>query len=208
MTLWHEKIPIAVIGGSGLYHLEGFEVIEELYPETPWGLPSDHIIVCRSPLGHRVAFLARHGRGHYQNPSEVNAKANIAALKHLGVEVILSFSAVGSLREEIHPRDFVIPSQLIDRTKGIRPSTFFESGVVAHVGFADPFCPELASMICHQLENESISFHQDKTLGMFHLLNSSCDGRSGFFNKSRITHVSILGSGYYQYVCSSRSKTC
>jgi 5'-methylthioadenosine phosphorylase len=167
MTLWHEKIPIAVIGGSGLYHLEGFEVIEELYPETPWGFPSDHIIVCKSPWGHNIAFLARHGRGHYQNPSEVNSRANIAALKHLGVEVILSFSAVGSLREEIHPRDFVIPSQLIDRTKGIRASTFFENGVVAHVGFADPFCPELASMISHQLQNEGISYHQDKTLGTF-----------------------------------------
>lgn len=166
MTL-HEKIPIAVIGGSGLYHLEGFEVIQEVCPETPWGLASDHIIVCKSPLGHKVAFLARHGRGHYQNPSEVNVRANIAALKHLGVQVILSFSAVGSLREEIAPRDFVIPSQLIDCTKGIRPSTFFENGVVAHVGFADPFCPELAAMISHELKQEGISFHEDKTLGNY-----------------------------------------
>jgi 5'-methylthioadenosine phosphorylase len=180
MTL--EKILIGVIGGSGLYHLEGFEVLEEVYPETPWGFPSDHIVICKSPMGHRLAFLARHGRGHYQNPTEVNARANIAALKHLGVEVILSFSAVGSLREEIRPRDFVIPSQLIDRTKGIRPSTFFENGVVGHVGFADPFCPELASMICEQLDNEGITFHQDKTLSNICFLKKSCDGRPCIFN--------------------------
>jgi 5'-methylthioadenosine phosphorylase len=159
------RVPIAVIGGSGLYHLPGFEIIQEIYPETPYGYPSDKILIAQDPSGHQVAFLARHGRGHFLNPSEVNVRANIAALKHLGVEVILSFSAVGSLRQEIAPRDFVLPSQIIDRTKGIRPSTFFEQGVVAHVGFADPFCPELAQLILeHQAACEGVTFHSEKTL--------------------------------------------
>ena len=158
-------IRIGIIGGSGLYHLPGFTVLCELNPETPWGFPSDKIIVCQSPEGHKIAFLARHGRGHYLNPSEVNSRANIAALKHLGVQVILSFSAVGSLREEIAPRDFAIPSQLIDRTKGIRPFTFFEDGVVGHVGFADPFCPELATLITQHLHAcEGLKCHENKTL--------------------------------------------
>ena len=122
-------------------------------------------MICSSPKGSRVAFLARHGRGHYLNPSEVNTRANIAALKHLGAQVILSFSAVGSLREEIQPRHFAIPSQIIDRTKGVRPGTFFEHGVVAHVGFADPFCKELSQIILSQAHVcENVEFHEDKTL--------------------------------------------
>jgi 5'-methylthioadenosine phosphorylase len=103
-------------------------------PTTPWGKPSDNLIICKTASGTKLCFLARHGRGHYLNPTEVPAKANIAALKSIGVKVIISFSAVGSLREEIKPRDFVIPSQLIDRTRS-RPVTFFEDGVVGHVGY-------------------------------------------------------------------------
>ncbi|KAJ3118342.1 hypothetical protein HK100_000630 [Physocladia obscura] len=160
------NIKIAVIGGSGLYSLDGLEVIGEVNPLTPWGYASDKIVVSRTTHGTKIAFLARHGRGHYLNPSEVPARANIAALKHLGVEVILAFSAVGSLQEEIAPRDFVIPSQIIDRTKGIRPSTFFDKGVVAHAMFADPFDASLATLIAEVAKTAcpDVKFHTDKTL--------------------------------------------
>lgn len=142
-----QDVKIAVIGGSGLYKLEGLEVIEEVNPETPWGFASDKIVISQLPSGNKIAFLARHGRGHYLTPTEVPVRANIAALKSIGVEVIIAFSAVGSLREEIPPCDFVLPDQLIDRTRGLRPSTFFGEGVVAHAGFADPFHAGLAKLI-------------------------------------------------------------
>ena len=126
-------VAIGVIGGSGLYSLDNLKVLGEYYPDTPWGKPSDHLIIAETAQGQKVAFLARHGRGHYLTPSEVPSRANIAALKSIGCKVIVAFSAVGSLREEIAPRDFILPSQIIDRTKGIRDSTFFENGVVGHV---------------------------------------------------------------------------
>ncbi|TPX64381.1 hypothetical protein SpCBS45565_g05935 [Spizellomyces sp. 'palustris'] len=161
----YSDVKIAIIGGSGLYHLDNLKVLGEISPETPWGHPSDKIIISETPDGHKIAFLARHGRGHFLNPSEVPARANIAALKHIGVQVILAFSAVGSLREEIKPRDFVLPSQIVDRTKGIRPSTYFENGVTAHVGFADPFDKELADIIFAQAKVcEGVTFHTNKTL--------------------------------------------
>ncbi|RCI03747.1 hypothetical protein CU098_012233 [Rhizopus stolonifer] len=158
-------VKIAVIGGSGLYNLEGLEVIEEVNPETPWGFPSDKIVISRLPSGNKIAFLARHGRGHYLTPTEVPVRANIAALKSLGVEVIIAFSAVGSLREEIPPCDFVLPDQLIDRTKGLRPSTFFGEGVVAHAGFADPFHAGLANLIYNHAKvlEFGAKLHRDKT---------------------------------------------
>ncbi|KAI9019357.1 nucleoside phosphorylase domain-containing protein [Phycomyces nitens] len=140
-------VKIAVIGGSGLYNLEGLELVEEVNPETPWGFPSDKIIISKLPSGTKIAFLPRHGRGHYLTPTEVPVRANIAALKHLGVEAILAFSAVGSLREEIPPCDFALPDQLIDRTRGLRESTYFGEGVVAHAGFADPFHAGIAELV-------------------------------------------------------------
>jgi 5'-methylthioadenosine phosphorylase len=126
-----------------------------------------------NPAGIKIAFLARHGKGHYLNPSEVNSRANIAALKHVGCkvklnfvyyQVILSFSAVGSLREEIAPQHFVVPSQIIDRTKGIRASTFFEGGLVAHTSFADPFDASLRELVFKLGSESDITFHKDKTL--------------------------------------------
>ncbi|KAI7901471.1 nucleoside phosphorylase domain-containing protein [Cokeromyces recurvatus] len=158
-------VKIAVIGGSGLYNLEGLEVIEEVNPETPWGYPSDKIVISKLPSGNKIAFLARHGRGHYLTPTEVPVRANIAALKSLGVEVIIAFSAVGSLREEIPPCDFVLPDQLIDRTRGLRPSTFFGEGVVAHAVFADPFHAGLADIIAkHEKVLEfGAKLHRNKT---------------------------------------------
>ena len=133
---------IGIIGGSGLYSMPGFEAQEERTVETPFGAPSDSIIV-GNVGGKRVAFLARHGRGHRISPSELNFRANIYAMKALGVEQILSLSAVGSLKEEHRPLDFVIPDQFVDRTRG-RISTFFGDGLVAHVSFADPVCPRVA----------------------------------------------------------------
>ncbi|MFH1560560.1 MAG: S-methyl-5'-thioadenosine phosphorylase [Chloroflexota bacterium] len=136
---------IGVIGGTGLYQMEGLKDVEEVYPDTPFGKPSD-AIVTGTLNGVGVAFLPRHGRGHRLSPSEIPARANIYALKALGVQRIISISAVGSLKEEIQPLDMVIPDQIIDRTRG-RVSTFFGNGVVAHVGFAEPFCPQMADIL-------------------------------------------------------------
>ncbi len=158
-----ERVNIGVIGGSGLYEIPEFSIIRELEIETPWGKPSDKIFICEYNQ-IQIAFLSRHGRGHIYNPSEVPYRSNIAALKSLGVEHIISFSAVGSLREEIKPRDFVLPSQIIDRTKGIRPHTFYENGVVAHFSFADPFSRVLADIIYNHKDILDVKMHRDKTL--------------------------------------------
>ncbi|KAK0522569.1 S-methyl-5-thioadenosine phosphorylase [Tilletia horrida] len=146
-----EPIRLGVFGGSGLYKLDHIEPVAEINPETPWGFPSSPITIAKTPGGNLVAFLARHGIGHVHSPSHVPFLANIAAFKHLGVRAIVAFSAVGSLREEIRPKDFVVPSQIIDRTKGIRRATFFgeeqEKGVVAHAMFGDPFDEKLRPLV-------------------------------------------------------------
>jgi 5'-methylthioadenosine phosphorylase len=136
---------LGVIGGSGLYQIDGLSSVQEVRISTPFGEPSDAITVGNLE-GTRVAFLPRHGKGHRISPTEIPARANIYALKSLGVEWIISVSAVGSLKEEIHPGDLVIPNQLIDRTKS-RVNTFFGDGLVAHVGFAEPFCPVLSRIL-------------------------------------------------------------
>lgn len=159
----NRNIKIGVIGGSGFYQIEDIKIIDEYFPETPWGKPSDSIFIGKYN-DVEIAFLSRHGRGHYYNPSEVPYRANIAALKSLGVEHIVAFSAVGSLREEIAPRDFVLPSQIIDRTKGIRPFTFYENGVVAHFTFADPFSSTLADVIYKHKDVINVKMHRNKTL--------------------------------------------
>jgi 5'-methylthioadenosine phosphorylase len=141
-----DHVHVGVIGGSGLYTIEGLADIEAVWPDTPYGKPSDEIVVGKLE-GVRVAFLPRHGRGHVLSPSELPARANIWALKTLGVSHIVSISAVGSLREELAPRHIVIPDQIIDRTKGIRPASFFGEGIVAHIGFAEPFCPVLSELV-------------------------------------------------------------
>ena len=132
---------IGFIGGSGLYDMDGLADRREIEVDTPFGAPSDSIIT-GSLDGVRVAFLPRHGKGHRISPTEIPVKANIYALKSLGVERVVSVSAVGSLKEELRPLDLVIPDQIIDRTR-LRDSTFFGDGLVAHVGFADPFCEDL-----------------------------------------------------------------
>jgi 5'-methylthioadenosine phosphorylase len=135
----------AVIGGSGFYDFPDLEDRREEHVETPFGDPSDAIVTGRL-AGKPVAFLPRHGRGHRLSPTELPARANVYALKQLGVERIISVSACGSMKEEIAPLDVVVPDQLFDRTKA-RPSTFFEDGIVAHVSFADPFCADLSQTL-------------------------------------------------------------
>jgi 5'-methylthioadenosine phosphorylase len=136
---------IGIIGGSGLYSMPGLTKAKELRISTPFGKPSDAYI-CGTLEGRKVAFLARHGRGHRILPSELNFRANIHGLKQLGVERIVSVSAVGSLKQEHKPLDFVIPDQFFDRTRH-RIDTFFGAGVVAHVSFADPVCGDLAAIV-------------------------------------------------------------
>ena len=133
---------IGVIGGSGLYEIEELTDIQEVAVETPFGAPSDAFI-CGTLGAAKMVFLPRHGRGHRYLPSEVNYRANIYGMKKLGVEQIISVSAVGSMKEEIVPGHIVIPDQFFDRTQGKRASTFFGNGVVAHVQFGNPVCPEL-----------------------------------------------------------------
>ena len=136
---------IGIIGGSGLYEMEGMTEVKEVKISTPFGEPSDTIIM-GNLAGAKVAFLPRHGKGHRISPSELPVKANIYALKSLGVERIIGVNAVGSFKEEIKPLDLVIPDQLIDRTTG-RDSTFFTNGIVAHIAFAEPFCPVLSQIL-------------------------------------------------------------
>jgi len=147
---------IGVIGGSGLYQMEALQDVEEVKLETPFGDPSDAFII-GTLEGTRVAFLARHGRNHHLLPTDLPFRANLHAMKQLGVEYIISASAVGSLKEEVSPLDMVIPDQFIDRTRD-RVNTFFGDGIVAHVGFADPVCEKLGdilhdSIVSLQLEN-------------------------------------------------------
>jgi 5'-methylthioadenosine phosphorylase len=152
---------IGIIGGSGLYHMPGFEQQEEADILTPFGAPSDNYIL-GTLAGRRVAFLARHGRGHRIPPSELNFRANIYGMKKLGVERVLSLSAVGSLKEEHRPQDFVIPDQFFDRTRG-RVSTFFGEGLVAHISFADPICPEMNGVVTEACRTSGVNVKQGGT---------------------------------------------
>jgi 5'-methylthioadenosine phosphorylase len=148
---------IGIIGGSGLYEMEGFTQAEEIAVETPFGPPSDALRV-GSLEGKRVAFLARHARGHRLLPSELNYRANLWALKFLGVSWVLSVSAVGSLKEQYAPLQIVIPDQLVDRTTQ-RKATFFGRGLVAHVAFADPFCAPLSQLLAEACRAAGVVHH-------------------------------------------------
>jgi 5'-methylthioadenosine phosphorylase len=152
---------IGIIGGSGLYSMPGFEQQEEASVDTPFGRPSENYVL-GTLAGRKVAFLARHGRGHRFSPSELNFRANIYGMKSLGVERIISLSAVGSLKEEHRPLDFVIPDQFYDRTRG-RVSTFFGEGIVAHVSFADPICPELAKVLSGACRDAGVNVKEGGT---------------------------------------------
>ena len=152
---------VGVIGGSGLYAMDGLRDLEEVRLQTPFGEPSDAFFI-GTLEGRRIAFLSRHGRGHRKTPSEVNYRANIYGFKLLGVERIFSASAVGSLREEIAPLHIVLPDQFVDRTRQ-RPSTFFGDGLVAHVSMADPFCPVLRGLLAERARAQGVTFHEKGT---------------------------------------------
>ncbi|MBN2240255.1 MAG: S-methyl-5'-thioadenosine phosphorylase [Dehalococcoidales bacterium] len=152
---------IGVIGGTGLYDIEGLEDIEEVNIETPFGKPSDSIIIGKLN-GTGVAFLPRHGRGHRISPSELPSKANIYAMKSLGVEHIIAVCSAGSFKKEIEPGHLLIPDQIIDRTR-LRESTFFGNGIVAHIPFADPFCPVLSNILYESAKETGATVHKGGT---------------------------------------------
>ncbi len=166
---------IGIIGGSGLYSMPGFEAQREVAVDTPWGAPSDNYVVGKL-AGKDVAFLARHGRGHRLSPSELNFRANIYGLKTLGVERIISLSAVGSLKQEHRPLDFLLPDQFVDRTRG-RISTFFGEGLVAHVGFSDPVCPEVAEVVYQAASSARCEREKGRHVRVH--------GRAGVFHQGR-----------------------
>lgn len=162
MTQLHQPIALAVIGGSGLYAMPDLTDVEEVKVNTPFGDPSDAIVV-GTLHGQRVAFLPRHGRGHRFNPSEVPYRANIYALKSLGVKHVVSVSACGSLREHLRPRDIVVPNQLFDFTKGKRASSFFEGGMVGHASVAEPFSKSLSAAVAEAVRTAGGVVHAGGT---------------------------------------------
>ncbi len=156
-----KNIDIAIIGGSGIYDFEEIKLLEEINLETPYGKPSSSI-KCFEIEGVNVAFLTRHGKGHALTASEIPYRANIFALKKLSVKKVLSISSIGSLKENIHPEDFVLPDQVIDRTKS-RVSTFFEKGIVGHVSFSEPFCEKIRKAIYTVLKNNKYPVYKEGT---------------------------------------------
>jgi len=183
-----EKVTLAVIGGSGLYNMPGLQNTQELDLITPFGKPSAPITV-GDLEGLRVAFLARHGIGHHITPSEVNYRANIYALKSLGVERIVSISACGSLREDYAPGHIVIPDQLFDYTKG-RERTFFGDGLVVHVSVADPFCPDLSSQLEKATRQTGATIH---TGGSFITIEGPRFSTKAESNTFRTWGMSLIG---------------
>lgn len=151
------KAEVGIIGGSGLYSMPGIERRREVRVTTPFGKPSDAFVLGELE-GRKVAFLARHGRGHVLMPSEINFRANLYGMKKLGVEQIIAVSAVGSLREDFRPLDMVLPTQFFDRTTR-RVSTFFGSGIVAHIGFSDPICPSVMEALHKASKTAGVRYH-------------------------------------------------
>ncbi|MFC2006783.1 S-methyl-5'-thioadenosine phosphorylase, partial [Chloroflexota bacterium] len=155
------QVKIGVIGGTGLYDIEGMMDIEEVNINTPFGKPSDTIVIGQLE-GMGIAFLPRHGKGHRISPHEVPARSNIYALKSLGVEYIIAINSAGSFKKNIKPGDLLIPDQLIDRTQG-RTSSFFGEGIVAHIAFADPFCPILSHILYESARETGANVHPKGT---------------------------------------------
>ena len=153
---------LAIIGGTGIYKIDGLDVIDELTVETPFGDPSAPIVVAKY-LNKELLFLPRHGTQHQLLPHEINYRANIFALKKLGAKQVLGFSATGSLREDIHPGEFAIPAQYFDFIKGNREKTFFGEGVSAHISTAEPTCPDLTQWVARQAKEMGITLHTGKT---------------------------------------------
>ena len=185
-----ESVVLSVIGGSGLYQMEGAETVAEHALDTPYGKPSD-VIVEADVAGRSVYFLPRHGRGHKLLPCEVPARANIHALKQLGVTHVLAVSACGIMREEIKPGDMVVPDQIFDRTRGQRPSTFFGEGVVGHLPFADPFCQELREIIIGAGQETGAKLHAGGTYICMEGPLFSTRAESNFYRKA--VDASVIG---------------
>ena len=153
---------VGIIGGSGLYNIDGIEKVKEIEVSTPFGSPSDKIVT-GVISGVEVAFLPRHGKGHRLNPSEINYCANIFAMKKLGVEQIMSLSACGSLKQEYKPMDFMLPDQFVDRTNQARSMTFFRGGIVGHIAFAHPVCEDLSDIIYKTAKSFGLTIHKGGT---------------------------------------------
>lgn len=185
------EVKIGVIGGSGVYQIEGLKDVERFRSTTPFGDPSDEFVI--GTLGdRRIAFLPRHGRGHRLLPSEVPYRANIYALKELGVERIVSITAVGSMREDFAPLDIVIPDQLFDQTKG-RTSTFFGGGLVAHISFAEPYCPELNRVLLQSAEGSGANVHFGGTCMVIEGPAFSSKAESRIFRQWNVDIIGMTG---------------
>lgn len=184
-----ENIEIGIIGGSGLYQMEGLTNLEERDIDTPFGKPSDAILI-GTLHNKRIAFVARHGRGHVHNPSEVPYRANIYALKTLGVKYAIAVSACGSLKEEMAPGHIVVPDQLYDNTKGKRDNTFFENGFVGHIGVAEPFSASLSQAVIDAVEKAGGTVHKSGTFITIEGPRFSTKGESNLF---RQWGMSIIG---------------
>ncbi len=180
---------IAVIGGSGVYQMEALRDVAEIKIATPFGDPSDSIMI-GTLAGVRIAFLPRHGRGHRIMPTEVNSRANIWALKSLGVERIISISACGSMKEQYAPRDVVVPDQIYDQTKARRPYTFFGQGLVAHISFDEPYCPELSQLVYQAVQKTGATVHRGGTFLTIEGPRFSAKGESRIY---RQWGVDIIG---------------
>lgn len=153
----HKKAEIGIMGGTGMYQIEGMKVLDEIDLDTPFGKPSDKFIIGHLE-GKKLAFLSRHGRGHTLLPHEINYRANIYGFKLLGVTKLISTNSVGSLKEELHPRDVVLPDQFYDKTH--RKSTFFGGGLAAHISFAHPVCPDLSGFLYDVIKNIGLPVHK------------------------------------------------
>ncbi len=180
---------LGVIGGSGLYQMEGLENIEEVEVATPFGEPSDKFIT-GTVGGVKMVFLPRHGRGHRVTPTEINYRANLWGMRSLGVRHLVSVSAVGSMKEEIVPGHMIFVKQFIDFTKGIRPASFFGDGIVSHVSMADPICKSLSDKVCERAKALDIPSHDDGTYICIEGPQFSTRGESLFY---RSMGVSVIG---------------
>ncbi len=184
-----EPVRIGIIGGSGLYSMAGLTDAREIRVKTPFGAPSDAFVI-GTLEGKRVAFLSRHGRGHRFSPGEINYRANIYAMKILGVDRILSVSAVGSLREDLHPLEFLIPDQFFDRTRG-RIATFFGDGIVAHVGFDKPTCGQLAKSLADACSRAAVKARAKGTYVCMEGPQFSTLAESHFYRQSRFDVIGM-----------------
>ncbi len=188
-----DKVRIGVIGGSGVYQMEALADIEEVRVSTPFGDPSDAITV-GTLAGQRVAFLPRHGVGHRIMPTEVNSRANIYALKSLGVERLISVTACGSMKEEYAPCHVVIPDQIFDQTKERRNYTFFGNGLVVHIGLAEPFCPELSRLIYEAAKKTGATVHMGGTFMAIEGPRFSTKGESRIYRQWGIDIIGMTAA--------------